>query len=391
MKIDGSKYLLTDSGAFGRNALIAGVVGIALSVIGYFLNAGQFFRSYLVAYQFWLTVALGALFFVMLHHLVSAKWSIVLRRIAEVLSQGIPLMAILFIPVIAGMPYLYEWSHKDIVAGDPILSGKAGYLNATFFIIRAVIYFAVWSYLARRLYKVSLEQDEGFKPEQVRKFRVTSAPGMIIYALTVTFASFDWMMSLDARWFSTIFGVYIFSGAVVGVLAIIIIIALYLRGKGILAESITVEHYHDLGKLLFAFVVFWAYIAFSQYLLIWYGNIPEETIWYRERWVGWWKAVSLLIVFGHFTVPFLILITRRAKRNPGFLAIMAGWMLIMHWVDLYWVAMPSISHDEVSVSWIDMATMLAVGGIFLWNFRRIFSKRPLLAARATRICRNRWS
>lgn len=378
MKIDTLKYSLTDSGYFGKYALIAGIFGIAFSTLAYINNAEQFFHSYLIAYEFWLTVALGALFFVMLHHLVGARWSIVLRRLAETISQGIPLMAILFIPILAGLPHLYEWNHKDIVAGDQFLSGKTGYLNATFFIIRAIIYFGIWSYLARRLHKISLEQDNGFKIEQLRKFRLTSAPGMIIYALTVTFAAFDWMMSLDAHWYSTIFGVYIFSGSVVGIISILIIITLYLRRRGILADSITVEHYHDLGKLLFAFVVFWAYIAFSQYFLIWYANIPEETIWYRNRWVGSWKTLSLMIVFGHFVIPFFILITRAAKRNPIFLGIMAFWMLTMHWVDLYWVIMPAMHHSGVSVSWIDLVVMLAVGGLFLWNFWRIYASKPLL-------------
>ena len=248
----------------------------------------------------------------------------------------------------------------------------------TFFIIRAIIYFAVWTYLARRLYKISRDQDNGFAPEQVRKFRIASAPGIIIYSLTVTFAAFDWLMSLEPRWYSTIFGVYIYSGSVVAILSVIIITALYLRNQGMLADTITVEHYHDLGKLLFTFIVFWAYIAFSQYLLIWYGNMPEETIWYRERWVGSWKAVSLMIVFGHFAVPFFILITRGVKRNPAFLAIIAFWILLMHWVDLYWVAMPPMSGRSVAVSWIDPIAMLAIGGLFLWNFWRIYAKGPLV-------------
>jgi len=378
MKIDGQKYLLTDSSSFGKNALFAGIVGIAFSALACIVNADQFFHSYLIAYEFWLTIALGALFFVMLHHLVGAKWSIVLRRLAETISQGIPLMAILFIPILIGLPHLYEWSNKDIVNGDQILSGKSGYLNATFFIIRAIIYFGVWSYLAQRLHKISLEQDNGFKIEQARKLRVTSAPGMIIYALTVTFAAFDWMMSLDAHWYSTIFGVYIFSGSVVAIISTIIIITLYLGRREILSDCITIEHYHDLGKLLFAFVVFWAYIAFSQYFLIWYANIPEETIWFRNRWVGSWKTMSLLIVFGHFAVPFFILITRAAKRNPIFLGIMAFWILAMHWIDLYWVVMPSMHRGGVSISWIDLAAMITVGGLFLWNFWRIYSSRSLL-------------
>jgi hypothetical protein len=204
MKIDGQKFLLTDSGSFGKKALITGIIGIVLSLVGYFLNPEQFFHSYLVAYRFWLSISLGALFFVMLHHLVGAKWSIVIRRLTEALALGFPLMAILFLPILLGLPYLYEWSHKDVVAGDQILAGKAPYLNVTFFVVRAIIYFAVWIFLARRLHKISVAQDNGFKEEQVRQFRSTSAYGMILYAMTVTFAAFDWVMSLNAHWYSTI-------------------------------------------------------------------------------------------------------------------------------------------------------------------------------------------
>ncbi len=378
MKLDTQSYLLSDTGVVGRKMLIAGIVGVLLSLLGYILNPAQFFHSYLVAYIFWLSVALGALFFVMLHHLVAAKWSIVLRRLVEVLAQGFPLMAVLFIPIILGLPYLYEWNHKEIVAADAVLQGKELYLNVPFFIIRAAIYFAVWIFLSRRLYKISLQQDDGFKPEQVRKFRVISATGIIVYAFTLSFAAFDWLMSLDARWYSTVFGVYIYSGSVVGILGVVIIACLYLRRKNVLSDVITVEHYHDLGKLLFTFIIFWAYIAFSQYMLIWYANVPEETIWFRNRWTESWKTVSLLIVFGHFAVPFFILMTRSAKRNFGFLAVLAGWMLFMHWVDIYWLVLPGLHKGGAVVSWIDPITMLAVSGLFLWNFWRMFVTKPIV-------------
>ena len=378
MTIDREIYQLKNPGAPGKRALALGIIGAIASLVGYYLNPEQLFHSYLVAYEFWLTIALGALFFVMLHHLVGARWSIVLRRLAETIAQVIPLMAVLFIPVLFGLPYLYEWSHKESVAADAILRWKSSYLNVVFFIIRAVFYFAVWTYLARRLYKISLEQDNGFKEEQVRKFRLTSAPGVIIYGLTITFAAFDWLMSLDAHWYSTIFGVYIFGGSLVGIIAVMIVLALYLRKGNILSDCITIEHYHDLGKLLFAFTVFWAYIAFSQYFLIWYANIPEETIWFRHRWVGSWKTLSLLIVFGHFIAPFFILITRGIKRNPRYLGVMALWMLIMHWVDLYWVVLPGFHHDGAFISWIDFAPLLGIGGLCFWYFWRLLSSQPLV-------------
>jgi hypothetical protein len=201
---------------------------------------------------------------------------------------------------------------------------------------------------------------------------------MILFAITVTFAAFDWLMSLDAHWYSTIFGVYIFSGGVVGVLAFMTLTVLYLRGRGVLRDQITIEQYHDLGKLLFAFLIFWAYMAFSQYLLIWYANIPEETIWYHHRWEGSWKNVSLLLVGGHFVVPFFILITRGAKRNLASMAMMSAWLLFMHGVDLYWIVMPGLHPHGAQLSWIDLGCLLGVGGTFCRIFWWKFTAGPLV-------------
>jgi hypothetical protein len=208
---------------------------------------------------------------------------------------------------------------------------------------------------------------------------------MILFALTITFAAFDWLMSLDAHWYSTIFGVYVFAGAVVGLLAFITIVAVNFHRNDILKDEITFEHYHDLGKLLFAFIVFWGYMAFSQYFLIWYSNIPEETLWFLHRWEGSWKVVTLLIVFGHFVVPFFILFPRFTKRNKFVLFMMAFWILMMHWVDLYWIAMPSLHHHGVHISWMDFTTMIGIGGIFIWLMWRKLSANPLLPVNDPRL------
>ncbi|UCD62876.1 MAG: hypothetical protein JSW34_08930 [Candidatus Zixiibacteriota bacterium] len=383
MKLDGTTYRLTDTGNLGRIALITGLVFLAVSAIGYAQNPGRFFPAYLTAYVYWLTIALGGLFFTMLHHLTGARWSTVLRRLSESIAGTLPLMLVLFIPVILGLHDLFHWSHSEIYdpsspAFDELLSKKEPYLNTTFFYIRAAIYFAVWIVLSGVLGRTSLRQDQRHSAGQMQNLRRVSAPGMVAFGLTLTFASFDWLMSLDAHWYSTIFGVYIFSGAFLAILSFMVLMGAYMRKSGVLADVITVEHYHDIGKLAFAFIIFWAYMAFSQYFLIWYANIPEENYWYLYRWDSSWKSVSLIIVFGHFVIPFLGLLTRAAKRSVGFLTSMAVWILIMHWVDLYWLVMPTHHQSGAHFSWMDVTTLLGVGGLFFWYFWKRYTARALV-------------
>jgi len=263
-----------------------------------------------------------------------------------------------------------------------VLQHKAPYLNTTFFWIRAAFFIIIWRILTKTLYSASLKQDARLPLEQslvlTDKMRRLSAPGMILFALTATLFSFDWLMSLEPHWFSTMFGVYFFAGCVVSSLAFITLIVLWLRKFGILKEQITVEHHHDLGKLLFAFTVFWAYIGFCQYMLIWYANLPEETVWFHQRWQGSWKAVSLLIVIGHFALPFVVLLARAAKRNTTVLLAVSIWYLFIHWVDIYWLIMPTFYKDGVHLSWIDLATTVGVSGIFLWWLARRFEKQPVM-------------
>jgi len=378
------KIRLSADGNFARNALIIGIIGIAGCVVGFFVDRGHFFHSYLTAYAFWLTIGLGGLFFTMLHHLTNATWSIVLRRISENVMMTLPLLAILFIPIIAGIGELYHWSHHDVIANSPVLQAKSSYLNTGFFIIRAVLYLGIWLFLARGLYRTSLAQDKEHTESQLPRLKKLSAPGMLLFAFTVTFAAFDWLMSLNAHWYSTAFGVYIFSGSLLSALAFITLVTIFLRERGYLSNLITLEHYHDLGKLLFAFTVFWGYIAFAQYFLIWYANIPEETIWYRVRWDNY-RFLSLLIVFGHFVIPFVALISRGAKRNLTVMKIMAIWLLLMHWADLYWVVMPNHPGHALQSVWIDIAAVLGIGGLALWFFARRMTSTPLIPVNDPRL------
>ncbi len=358
--------------------LAIGVLGIAGSIAGYFVDSKQFLHSYLTAFTFWVSLGLGGLFFTMLHHLVNAQWSIVLRRLVENIMYTLPVMFIFFIPIALGLGGLYKWTDATVVAADHLLSQKSAFLNTGFFLVRTVAYFAIWTFLAFKLYALSIRQDQGHSAELTASFRKVSAPGIILFALTTTFAAWDWLMSLDAHWYSTIFGAYYFAGSTMAVMAFTLILVVWMGRKGVLKKEITPEHYHDLAKLTFAFIVFWAYMGFSQYFLIWYANIPEETIWYQHRWVGSWKAVSLVIVFGHFCLPFLFLITRAAKRSGPWLIFVCLWMLIMHYVDLYWLVFPNFSHHGAHFSWMDLATMMGIGGVFVWYFWKRFASRPLL-------------
>ena len=258
MQIDLKTYKLTDPGKMGTIALVVGVIGLITSAFGYALDSAQFFHSYLTACVFWVAISLGGLFFTMLHHLTGAKWGIVLRRLSESVGMTLPLMALMFVPIMFGLHDLYHWTHAETVAVDPLLQWKSPYLNAPFFIIRTVVYFVIWSVLATLLYRVSLKQDSDPSDDLIKKMRKISAPGMLLFALTITFSSFDWLMSLDAHWYSTIFGVYIFSGAFLAITSFMVLIGRYLYFNKLLVNDITIEHYHDIGNFMFGFVNFWA-------------------------------------------------------------------------------------------------------------------------------------
>ena len=384
MKINTETFKLTEPGSFGRNALIVGAVGLALSAAGYFMDSKQFFHSYLVAFVFWTSIGLGGLFFTLLNHLVGAEWSIVLRRISETLMVTLPVMVVFFIPIIFGFHDLYHWSDPAVVDVDPVIKAKSGYLNPTFFIIRTAIFFTIWFIFARTLYSMSVKQDGGDQTNNERMRRI-SAPGMILFAFTTTYAAFDWLMSLQPHWFSTIFGVWYFAGGLLAALAFINLFAQVLRKNEVLQNQITIEHYHDIGKLKFAFTIFWAYIAFSQFFLIWYANVPEETIFYLNRWEGSWKYVSLLLIYGHLMLPFLWLIPRATKRNLPAMVFIGVWLLLMHWVDMYWTVFPNLHEHGFQLSWMDLTTMLGIGGIFIWALWTRFTSNALIPVKDSKL------
>jgi hypothetical protein len=304
-----------------------------------FFVLSLFFHSYLVAYVFYLSITLGALFFVLLHHLSRAGWSVTLRRVAEALSANMLLMAVLFLPLLDGMQYVYEWSRP---LGERLpLGAKAAYLNPSAFTARFAIYFIVWCGLASFFRNRSIRQDQSGDVGLTLSMERLSAPGMIAFAVSITLCAVDLLMSLNPNWASTMIGVYFFAGVVLSGLVVITLLARWLQAGGRLAGAVTVEHYHDLGKLTFAFVFFWGYIAFSQYMLIWYANMPEETQFYMPRQIGPWMWVSLALVAFHLLIPFVALLSRSAKRQLGVLTFWAVWLLVAHLFDLFWLVMPN--------------------------------------------------
>lgn len=379
-----------------RVAAIAGIVGVLGLLAGVLLGLRSgwdtFFRSYLLNYCYVLSLALGALFFVLLQHLSRAGWSVSLRRLAELIAGTLPVLALLFlpllVPLVAGLPGVWEWSSPAAVAHDAtgLLQHKQPYLNVPFFIVRCAIYFAVWCVLARFYLRRSVEQDTTGDPQLTLRMQWWSGPGMLAYALTVTFFAIDALMSLNPHWYSTIFGVYFFSGAMVGFFALLAIVARNIQRAGGLTHSVTFEHYHDVGKLAFGFVVFWAYIAFSQYMLIWYANIPEETVWYLPRQGDtWWIGVSLLLLFGHFLAPFLALLSRFPKRRPGLLVAASAWLLLMHWLDLYYLVAPRAPAANPPLHGTDIALFVGLGGLFVWALVRPMARISLLPERDPRL------
>jgi hypothetical protein len=353
-----------------------GVVGLVLSLVLALLmdNGGtRFVFSYLVSFAYFLSLALGALFFVMVQHVCRAGWSVVLRRLAEGVAHNVVLMAALSLVILLGMKGLYHWTHADAVAHDHLLQIKRPFLNVPFFLIRVVIYFGVWVWLARYFFWTSVLQDETGDVSLSLRMQRTAAPGLLIFGLTTTFASFDFLMTLDPHWFSTIFGVYYFAGCVVGFASLLALMIVLLQRSGRLRIAISREHFHDVGKLILAFVVFWAYIAFSQYMLIWYANIPEETGWFLKRQTGGWAALSIVLLVGHFFVPFFAFMSRHPKRRRVTLAAGAILVLAMHWLDLYWLVMPelhkalpeSVPAGRLPFHLLDLTCFVGIGGLFV--------------------------
>jgi hypothetical protein len=361
-----------------RLALIVGIVGVLVTALAIVIDVDYFFRAWLVGWVYWVGVALGCLALSLLHHLTHGDWGIVLRRVMEAATRTLPWMLLGFLPLIPGIETLYEWAQPGEVAKHELLQAKAPYLNVPFFLGRQVAYFLIWTAAAYLISRMSARQDRGEDPGITRRMQLFAGPALAGYCLAVTFASVDWLMSLQPEWYSTIYGVYLMGSQALTALAFLITFGLWLARREPLDRVLHPRLFHDYGKLFFAFVMLWAYFSFSQYLIMWSGNLPEEISFYLERFHHGWGFVALLLVVFHFALPFVFLLSRDLKRNARRLVWIAGLMLVMRWVDLLWQVEPAFHEQNPAMYWAYLAAPIGIGGIWLWLFLRELRKAPLL-------------
>lgn len=363
-----------------RRAALIGGTALALSLAGAVLDPARFYQSWLLAYLFWIAIPLGAFGFVCLHNMSGGAWGFVIRRILESAAGTMPLVALLFLPVALGLGHLYPWADPEAVAASELLQHKAAYLNVPFFLARAALYLGLWIGASSLVVGCSRRQDEG-GPEVsrlTRRLQLMSGAGLPLYALTVSFAAIDWAMTLEPDWYSTVFGMLFVAGQGLATLAFAILALAWLHRYEPLAGIVRPSHFGDLGNLTLAFVMLWAYLSFSQYLIIWSGNLPEEILWYLHRSHGGWQLVGPLLMAFHFAVPFVLLLSRERKRRARAVAGVAAWILVFRWVDLYWVVAPSFRPDGLSLHWLDLTCLVAIGGLLGAVFLHKLASWPLL-------------
>jgi len=368
-----------------RSRLVSSVA-LILCIGWAFRNPDQFFRSYFLAWIFWMEVALGSIALLMLQHLTGGQWGLVIRRILEAATRTIPLMAVLMIPVLFRLKQLYIWADPQLVSLDPVLQHKSAYLNPPFFVARVVFYFVAWFTLVYLLNKWSWEQDETREPKIKRRFEALSGPGLVLYGFTITFASIDWVMSLEPHWFSTIYGLIFMVGQVLLTLCFVIALLMLLAQHKPLSDVVRPSHFHDLGKLLLTFVILWAYVSFSQFLIMWSGNLTEEIPWYLRRMTGGWQYLALFVVVFHFALPFLLLLSRGRKRDMARLARVAIALIVVRWAAIYWMMAPGFGQkvsatgagSTFKLSPMDLLAPVGIGGLWVAVFVWQLKGRPLL-------------
>jgi len=374
--------------ALRTRALAVGVIAAIVAAVGAFVSPDQFFRGYLMGYMWTLGLALGCMILLMTGHMTGGQWWLLTRRIFEAGTRTLPLMAILFVPIAIGMftGHLYSWTHAEMVHGDKVLIAKAPYLNETWWLIRAVIWLGIWNLLSYLLNKWSAQQDVDTNPNIWRRLKVVSGIGLVVYAFTITFASVDWVMSLDAHWFSTIYGMLYMIGHLMSGLAFSIIMLTLLARERLFREIVTPSRLHDLGKLLLAFVMVWAYFSFSQFLIIWMANLPDEISWFLDRIKGGWGIVALFLIFAQFALPFTLLLSRDLKRDTSRLVPVALLLIFMRLVDMYWLIvpnpLPAVKHvageGHFLLHWTHIVAPVALLGIWFAAYLWYLAQRPLL-------------
>ena len=377
---DPSAELTGDLRRLTMYSLCFGIVLSLVSIVGLFFSPADFFRSYLMGYLFWLGLALGSLSIVMLQYLTGGAWGVITRRTFESATRTLPLLALLFIPIALGIPHLYDWAHPHLVQQEHVLSHRASYMNTPMFLLRTVAYFAIWGVLAYFMNTWSARQDEngGFE----KRLAALSAPGLIIYVFTVTFASIDWAESLETHWFSTMWGFLFVARQALSAFAFVIIALALLSRREPMASYFKPSHLHDLGKLLLTFVMVWAYFAFSQLLIVWSGNLTDEIPWYVPRMNTSWEWIGVALVVLEFTVPFLLLLSRPLKRNIPALCSVVGLIIVMRFVDLLWIVMPGYYQHGLRITWLNFSVPLALGGLWVAAFTWHLKNHPLLPLQA---------
>ena len=369
-----------------QRSLIIGVIAAIVSVAGAFLAPGSFYSAYLIGFMFWLGLSLGCMAILMLYHLVGGAWGTVIRRILESGMMTLPLMFFLFIPILLNLPKLYKWAQPDKLASDAKLAEIAhSYLNFNGILVRYIVYFVIWFGMAYFLNRWSTEQDS-IAGQSTLRFRAMSSIGLVIYSLTLSFAVIDWVMSLQARWISTIYGLLFIAGEALSAFCFCVVIESILGKREPMSEYLTDTEVHDHGKFMLAFVMVWAYFNFSQWLIIWSGNLPEEIPWYVRRMNGGWEYVGLFLVVFHFAVPFALLLSRQLKRKARTLVWLASWLIFMRIVDIFWHIEPAF-HKEFHLNWVLFTIVAGMGGLWMAYFFHNLRSRPLLAVNAPQTLR----
>jgi hypothetical protein len=363
-----------------RIAFVLGAAALAASLIGAVFDRTQFFRSYLFAFSFWLAIPLGSLAILMIQYLTGGEWGWIIRRSLEAAAGTLPLIALLFVPVIVGLSVIYPWTDAEHVAHDAALREKSSYLNGPFFVVRALFYLSAWATISFFLNRWSRQQDDTPPVGDHRRLRRLSGPGLLLYFITMTFAAVDWFMSIEPHWYSTIYGALWIVNQGLTALAFAIVVLALSEDRAPLATYLRPSHFHDLGNLLLAFVMLWAYMAFSQYLIIWSGNLAEEIPWYIKRTAGGWSWIPPVLIVFHFFVPFFLLLLRDVKQKSKMLAWVAGSILAMRLLDNYWLVMPGFANPEAKLHWLDAALVVGIGGVWCGTFLSQREKRPLLPA-----------
>jgi hypothetical protein len=367
-----------------QRALVIGGAALLLCVVGYFLNPTQLLRSYLVAFLLWLSLSLGCAAILMLHHLVGGNWGFAIRRVLESGVRTVPLMALLFLPLLLNLRRLYGWARPQDVAALALPPFKRFYLQTPFFVGRTVVYFVAWILLAYFLNKWSQEQDRTGDPAIVKRLQYLSGPGLVVYGFMVTYAAVDWVMSLEADFFSTIFGMIFMVLPALAAMSFSVVSAMLLAKRRPLSDVLTPLHFNDYGNLLLTFLMLWAYLAFDQFLIIWAGNLQDEIPWYIRRATGGWAWIGVLLILFGFAVPFVLLLSRDVKRRMQFLASVAVTLIIMAWVYFYWIVMASFYPKGPQPSWTDLAALIGIGGVWIAMFVSRLKASPLLPLRDPR-------